>query len=49
MPKFKANLTYGLLIWGNMIRSADKLKLESLQNKCIKLIDQNKTVTEIYH
>ena len=31
-----------------MIGSADKLKLESLQNKCIKLIDQYKTVTEIY-
>ena len=46
--QIQSNLTYGLLIWGNMIGSADKLKLESLQNKCIKLIDQYKTVTEIY-
>ena len=47
--QIQSNLTYGLLIWGNMIGSTDKMKLESLQNKCVKLIDQRKTVTEIYH
>ena len=47
--QIQSNLTYGLLIWGNMISSADKHKLEALQNKCVKLIDQNKTTTEIYN
>ena len=46
--QIQSNLTYGLLIWGNMISSADKHKLEALQNKCIKLIDTKKTVPEIY-
>ena len=46
--QIQSNLTYGLLIWGNMISSAEKQKLETLQNKCIKLIDSRKTVTEIY-
>ena len=45
--QIQSNLTYGLLIWGNMISSAEKQKLETLQNKCIKLIDPRKTVTEI--
>ena len=46
--QIQSNLTYGLLIWGNMIRSSEKLKLESLQNKCVKLIDHLRPVTEIY-
>ena len=46
--QIQSNLTYGLLIWGNMISSADRVKLETLQNKCVKLIDQRKSVTEIY-
>ena len=46
--QIQSNLTYGLLIWGNMISVAEKQKLETLQNKCVKLIDSRKTVTEIY-
>ena len=46
--QIQSNLTYGLLIWGNMINSDDKQKLQKLQDKCVQLIDLKKSVENIY-
>ena len=43
-----SNLSYGLLIWGNMITCEDKQKLQKIQNKCIQLIDVKMSVEDIY-
>ena len=43
-----SNLTYGLLIWGNMLSCEDMQKLQRIQDKCVQLIDTNKTLKEIY-
>ena len=43
-----SNLSYGLLIWGNMITSEDMKKLQRIQNKCVQLIDLKMSVDEIY-
>ena len=46
--QIQSNLTYGLLIWGNMISCEDKQKLQKIQDKCVQLIDLKKSVDNIY-
>ena len=46
--QIQSNLTYGLLIWGNMISNEDKTKLQRLQDKCVQLIDLRKSIADIY-
>ena len=44
-----SHLSYGLIIWGNMINSIKMDSLQKLQNKCIRKINQNeKQVNNIY-
>ena len=42
-------LTYGLLIWGNMVSPTTLNKLQRLQNKAVQLIDPKKCLNVIYH
>ena len=41
-------LTYGLVIWGNMLSQTRRNRLQSIQNKAVKLIAPNKSLAEIY-
>ena len=41
-------LTYGLLIWGNMISCSAINKLQKLQDKAVQLIDSSKCLDGIY-
>ena len=41
-------LTYGIVIWGNMISQTQMNRLQKLQNQGIQLIDPTKPLCEIY-
>ena len=41
-------LTYGLLIWGNMVSSSVLNKLQKLQDKAVQLVDPKKSLMNIY-
>ena len=41
-------LTYGLLLWGNMVSPTALLKVQKLQDKAVQLIDVRKPLTEVY-
>ena len=44
-----SHLSYGLVIWGNMISNTNMDSIQRLQNKCIKKINtREKQVQEIY-
>ena len=43
-----SHLKYCILIWGNGLPGAKTLKLQRLQNSCIKLINNSKNVTSQY-
>ena len=39
---------YGILIWGNGLCHSKINKLQKLQNKCVQLLDENKSLHLIY-
>ena len=41
-------LTYGLVIWGNMISASDRNCLQKLQNRGVQMITPHKELSEIY-
>ena len=44
-----SHLTYGLILWGNMLRQGDQTKLQKIQNKCFNLITGEEASPNNYH
>ena len=42
-----SHISYGISVWGNMISQTSLNKLQSFQNKCMSLIDKNKTALDM--
>ena len=42
-------LTYGLVIWGNMLSQTNKTRLQKIQDKAVQLIAPHKKLPEVYH
>ena len=47
--QFYSHLSYCIVLWGNMISSENKRKLNSLQNDCVKLLDKSQQLNDIYN
>ena len=43
-----SHLSYCIVLWGNMLSVELRRKLRTLQNKCVKLINLNKTTDYSY-
>ena len=43
-----SHLSYCIVLWGSMLTTEYKHKLQVLQNKCVKLLDISKATDEIY-
>ena len=44
-----SHLMYGLILWGNMLKQSDLVKLQKIQNKCLKLITGEEASPTNYH
>ena len=44
-----SHLSYGLVIWGNMLNKGQLNKLQSIQNKCFKLVTGEEATPANYH
>ena len=44
-----SHLSYGILIWGNMLNQTQLAKLQSMQNKCFKLVLKQEPTPQNYH
>ena len=44
-----SHLSYGILIWGNMLKQTQLTKLKSMQNKCFKLVLKLEPTPKNYH
>ena len=44
-----SHLTYGLILWGNMLNENELTKLQKIQNKCFKLICGEEASPLNYH
>ena len=44
-----SHLSYGILIWGNMLKQTQLAKLQSMQNKCFKLALKQEPIPQSYH
>ena len=44
-----SHLTYGLILWGNMLNENELTKLQKIQNKCFKLVCREEASPLNYH
>ena len=44
-----SHISYGILVWGNMVSKTQTNKLQNMQNKCFKLITKQEPTPNNYH
>ena len=45
---FHSHLKYGILLWGSMINQSQFNRIQKLQDKAVRLIDNNNDIKAIY-
>ena len=46
--QIQSHLTYGVVCWGNMIDKTSITRIRKIQNACVRLIDESKTLERNY-
>ena len=49
MPRYISHISYGIILWGNMIKNVEINKLQKIQNKCFKLCTSQESNIPNFH